>query len=97
MRPGLYHSGLYEPWKTEAYQDVENIATYGVTDRHVTKTLFNDRQWGKGVRHTHTSGNESQSHHGVGNAQSTACKINHFTKMILLGVGKSSWRFFNAI
>lgn len=75
VRARLYHGGLYEPRKTEAHQDVEDVAAHSVTDCHVAKTLLDDRQRGKRVWHAHASGNESQSHHGVGNAQSTACKI----------------------
>lgn len=72
MRARLYHGCLYEPRKTEAHQDVKDIATYGVADRHVAETLLYDRQRGKGIRYTHTSGNESQAHHGVGNAESAS-------------------------
>lgn len=44
VRTRLYHSGLYKPRKTEAYQDVEHVAADSVTDCHVAKTLLDDRQ-----------------------------------------------------
>lgn len=77
MRARLYHGSLYKPRKTEAHQNVEDIATYGVTDRHVAETFLYDRQRGKGIRYAHASGNESQAHHGVGNAQSASYNCDH--------------------
>jgi hypothetical protein len=75
VRAGLYHGGLYEPRKTKTHQDIEDVTAHGIADCHIAETFLYDCQRGKSIRYAHTGGDESQSHHGVRDAQSASCKV----------------------
>ena len=76
-RSRLDDTGLEEPRKTQAHEDVKHIATNSITDGHVSMSFLDNRNSRETVRNTDTSSNEGETHDCVRNTKGESNDSDH--------------------